>query len=87
MGIKKWEVDMSKHLIDRKEQGRILAQINGLFKRNDETSYTVSSQSGNGSYDVNATEFGWNCSCPDSMYRSVKCKHIHAVESYLISKT
>ena len=72
--------DMSKQLIERKEQGRLIAQANGLVKRNDETSYTVSSQSGNGSYDVVSTEFGWNCSCPDSTYRGIKCKHIHAVE-------
>jgi putative transposase len=71
---------MSKQLIDRKEQGGILAQMNGSVKRNGEMSYSVSSQSGNGSYDVKATEIGWNCSCPDSMYRGVKCKHIHAVE-------
>jgi hypothetical protein len=78
---------MSKQLIERKERGRLIAQANGLVKRNSETSYTVSSQSGNGTYDVNATEFGWNCSCPDSIYRGVKCKHIHAVELSLPSNT
>jgi hypothetical protein len=41
--------------IDRKEQGRILAQMNGSVKRDGEMSYAVSSQSGNGSYNVNAT--------------------------------
>jgi predicted nucleic acid-binding Zn finger protein len=72
---------MSKQLIERKERGRLLAQANGLVKRNGETSYTVCSQSGNGSYDVTfTTEFGWNCSCPDFMYRGVQCKHIHAVD-------
>jgi hypothetical protein len=69
---------MSKQLIERKERGRLIAQANGLVKRIGETSYTVSSQSGNGSYNVNCTEFGWTCSCPDSMYRGIKCKHIHA---------
>jgi putative transposase len=48
-------------------------------------SYTVSSRSGNGSYDVELTEIGWNCSCPDSMYRNVKCKHIHAVEFNIVA--
>ena len=71
---------MSKQLIDRKEQGRMIAQMNGSVKRISETSYTASSQSCNGSYNVNATEIGCNCSCPDSMYGGVKCKHIHAVE-------
>lgn len=61
---------MSKQLIDRKEQGRILA-LDGSVRCNGEMSYTVSSQSGNGSYDVSATQFGWNCSCPDSMYIGV----------------
>ena len=50
-------------------------------KRINDTSYVVSSQSGNGSsYNVNATDIGWNCSCPDHVYRGVKCKHIYAVE-------
>ena len=72
---------MSKQLIERKERGRLIAQANGLVKRKGETSYTVSSQCGNGSYDVIfTTEFGWNCSCPDFMFRGAKCKHIHAVE-------
>ena len=79
---------MSKQLIERRERGLLIAQANGLVKRNSETSYTVISQSGNGSYDVMfTTEFGWTCSCPDSMYRGVKCKHIHAVELSLPSKT
>jgi hypothetical protein len=72
--------------IDRKEQGRLIAEMDGSVKKNSETSYTVSSQSRKGSYDVNATEFGWNCSCPDSTYRGVKCKHIHAVELSIASK-
>lgn len=40
---------MSKQLIERKERGRLIAHVNGLVKSNSETSYTVSSQSGNGS--------------------------------------
>jgi SWIM zinc finger len=81
MGIKR-SIDIN---IDRKEQGRILAQMNGSVKRNGETSYTVSSQSGNGSYDVICTDFDWNCSCPDSTYRGVKCKHIHAIEFSIVA--
>ena len=78
---------MTKQLTERKERGRLIAKANDLIRRNSEMSFTVSSQSGNGSYEVNATEFGWNCSCPDSTYRGVKCKHIHAIELSLPSVT
>ena len=67
---------MGKQLIDRREQGKIIAQMNGSVKRISDTAYIVSSQSGNGSYNVNATDIGWNCSCPNHLYRGVKCKHI-----------
>jgi transposase-like protein len=78
---------MSKQLIDRKEQGRMIAEMNGSVNRISNTSYTVNSQSGNGSYNVTATEIGWNCSCPDHVYRGVKCKHVYAVEiSFAILK-
>jgi hypothetical protein len=85
--VERWESKSGKQLIDRTEQGRILAQMDGSVKRNGETSYTVNSQSGDGSYDVKVTEIGWNCSWPDSTYRGVKCKHIHAVELSLLSNT
>lgn len=48
--------------------------------RLDASTYKVNSQSGNGAYDVLSTELGWICSCPDHLYREVKCKHIWAVE-------
>jgi len=71
---------MNKQLIDRKEQGKVIAQMNGSIQRISERSYIINSQSGNGSYNISATELGWNCSCPDHIYRGIKCKHIHAVE-------
>ena len=37
---------MSKQLIDRKEQARMISELNGSAKTINETSYTVSSQSG-----------------------------------------
>jgi len=40
----------------------------------------VASQSGNGEYEVIKTERDWMCSCPDHIFRNVKCKHIWAVE-------
>jgi hypothetical protein len=55
-------------------------QINGSVKRIDDANYIVNSQSGSGSYNIHLTQLGWNCSCPDHLYRGVKCKHIFAVE-------
>ena len=78
---------MSKQLIDRKQQGYLIAQMNGSVKRLSESSYTVSSQSGNGAYEINSTDLGWKCSCADHLYRGVKCKHIYAIEiSFAIRK-
>jgi putative transposase len=78
---------MSKQLIDRQEQGRIISEMNGSVNRINDKSYRVNSQFGNGSYNVNANELGWNCSCPDHVYRGVKCKHVYAVElSFAIRK-
>ncbi|MEN2975377.1 MAG: IS6 family transposase [Candidatus Caldarchaeales archaeon] len=57
----------------------ILARGNQV-RRVSSTYYKVRSQNGNGWYDVVKTEEGWVCSCPDHVYRKVKCKHIHAVE-------
>ena len=54
--------------------------VKDAIKRLDEHTYTVRSQSGNGSYVVIATEVGWKCACPDHSYRHVKCKHVYAVE-------
>jgi transposase-like protein len=42
--------------------------------------YRVKSQSGHGVYTVVKKEGVWACSCPDHIYREVKCKHIWAVE-------
>jgi hypothetical protein len=47
----------------------------------DDGNYIVNSQSGNGSYNVQLTTLGFVCSCPDHIYRGVKCKHIHAIEA------
>src|SRR5919198_5202635 len=71
---------MQKQPNNRQQQGELIAQIKGAIKRINDVNYIVSSQSGNGSYQIHLTELGWNCSCPDHLYRGVKCKHIHAVE-------
>nr|MDO8098343.1 DDE-type integrase/transposase/recombinase [Candidatus Njordarchaeota archaeon] len=65
---------------NREIKGLQIAQVGGQIKRIDSLSYKVNSQSGNGMYDIQRTELGWKCSCPDHTYRGVKCKHIYAVE-------
>ena len=64
----------------RCERGRLICDLGNQVRRLDENTYSVKSQSGNGEYEVRATEAGWLCSCPDSTYREEKCKHIFAVE-------
>jgi transposase-like protein len=73
-------IDVGKELIDRKQQGYLIAQMKGSVNRINDTSYTVSSQSGNGTYMISSSALGWKCSCADHLYRGVKCKHIYAVE-------
>jgi len=64
----------------REERGKAIAEVHGV-KRLDSDSYRVTSQSGNGAYDVHSDEeSSWKCTCPDHFYRNVKCKHIGAVE-------
>ena len=64
----------------REMRGLQIAQLKDQIQRIDDGTYKVSSQSGNGKYDVLSTERGWTCSCPDHQFRRVCCKHIHAVE-------
>ena len=74
-------------MADRQQQGQLIAEAKGLVKRVDDKNYVVTSQSGNGSYNVQVNELGFVCSCPDHLYRGVKCKNIHAVEiSFAIRK-
>ena len=61
-------------------RGQTIAQTESNVRRLDENEYRVRSQSGSGEYTVLSTEAGWNCSCPDFVYREQKCKHIFAVE-------
>jgi putative transposase len=71
---------MTKTAINRQQLGLAIANIPGTVKRINESAYKVKSQNGNGDYEVNSTDLGWVCSCPDHKYRGVKCKHIFAVE-------
>jgi len=64
----------------REKRGKAIANIPNQIKRLDNYTYRVKSQSGNGEYEVLNAELGWMCSCPDHIYRGLKCKHIYAVE-------
>ena len=64
----------------REIKGREICETKSAILRVNAFKYEVKSQSGNGLYDVVANASGWLCSCPDFKNRSVKCKHIWAVE-------
>ena len=66
--------------IDARGQGGLEIAKPQQVRRLTDYAYKVRSQSGNGKYEVLKTELGWICSCPDHVYRGVKCKHIWAVE-------
>ncbi|MCJ7506755.1 DDE-type integrase/transposase/recombinase [Candidatus Bathyarchaeota archaeon] len=71
----------------RELRGKAIAQLEGQINRLSVAIYQVKSQSGNGPYLVRSNEKGWTCTCPDHLYREVKCKHIWACElSYAIRK-
>lgn len=70
----------------REERGRAIASLSGQVAVFENESFKVTSQSGNGTYEVLKTSIGWMCSCPDHIYRHVKCKHIYAVEFSLALK-
>jgi transposase-like protein len=60
-------------------RGQALAK-EGQVTRLDDVTYQVGSQSGHGLYTVAKRDGVWDCSCPDHIYREIKCKHIWAVE-------
>jgi len=64
----------------RELRGKAIAQLEGQVSQLGVAVYQVKSQSGNGSYLVRSSEKGWTCTCPDHLYREVKCKHIWACE-------
>ena len=68
---------------NREERGQMIAEKSNQIVRQSKRRYRVISQSGHGTYNVTRTKaiaLGWICTCPDFTYRSVKCKHIWAVE-------
>ena len=75
---------MAALVLTREERGRAIAEQSNAIERIGERFYRVTSQSGNGTYNVTRARMnrtiGWVCECPDFTYRQVKCKHIWAVE-------
>jgi transposase-like protein len=61
-------------------KAQAIVKMGDQVKRLDDQTYQVTSQSGHGFYSVVRRGRGWRCSCPDHIYREVKCKHIWAVE-------
>jgi putative transposase len=72
---------------EREQRGWEIANNFGSVKRIDAYSYSVKSQSGNGEYSINKKNDQWSCSCPDYVYRHVKCKHIFACEISVALRT
>jgi transposase-like protein len=64
----------------RELRGKEIATTSNQIERLSQLNYQVKSQSGHGLYTVAKREGVWGCSCPDHIYREVKCKHIWAVE-------
>jgi transposase-like protein/predicted RNA-binding Zn-ribbon protein involved in translation (DUF1610 family) len=64
----------------REERGKAITEKKGQIWRYSNGLYRVKSQSGNGSYQVQKTDLGWKCTCPDHINRGVECKHIIAVK-------
>jgi len=65
----------------RMERGLEIAnRETSQISRINDVVYRVLSQSGHGEYTVSVSENGWQCDCPDHVFRHVKCKHIWAVE-------
>lgn len=65
----------------REMKGKAIAEKPSQIQRMDERTYKVSSQNGDGMYDVIHQKTGsWICNCLDHYYRRLRCKHIWAVE-------
>ncbi|MGA8857770.1 MAG: SWIM zinc finger family protein, partial [Candidatus Bathyarchaeia archaeon] len=71
----------ARSLAVRQARGQEIALIEGAVQRFSETRYRVKSQSRDVWYDVFRTSIGtWRCTCPDDIYRNVKCKHQWAAQ-------
>ena len=68
---------MSKQLVNREELGK---QLQNHVQRIDDKTYCIKSLTSNKIYEIIGTQLGFVCSCPDHMFRGIKCKHIIATE-------
>ena len=64
----------------REIRGKAIAEAFGQVRRIDGHHYYVKSQHFDKEYEVTKDLEGWFCSCPDSEYRKVCCKHVFAVQ-------
>jgi hypothetical protein len=69
---------MNKNISELK--GQEMAKQVDCLKTIDDFTYRIQSQCSNNIYEINSTELGFVCSCPDHKFRGVKCKHIYCVE-------
>lgn len=67
----------------RRERGIIIANKGDQITKIHNGNYKIKSQSGNGEYDLKLDGISWRCSCPDSIIKHMKCKHIFALEYFL----
>ncbi len=76
-----WNMPFRREIDEaRVMRGQEISKSEGQISRLDDRTYQVKSQAGNGLYTVVKGSRDWRCSCPDHIYREVKCKHIWAVE-------
>ena len=73
---------MPRQLVNREEQGKLIAKTSGAISMINDSNYIVRSASCYNTYTVIATKSGWVCSCPDYARYNAKCKHVYAVEFY-----
>lgn len=64
----------------RESKGKEIAQKGNQIRRVNHFTYSVRSQTSHKNYTVTKTNSGFNCTCPDHIFRKVCCKHIHSVE-------
>jgi transposase-like protein len=69
-----------KQYLTREERAKhLLENPNTHILRINDNHYQMKSLATNRIYDIYSTESGWNCSCPDHIYRHVTCKHALAI--------
>ena len=69
-----------KEYLTREERAqKLLENPNTHILRVNDNHYQMKSLATNRIYDIYSTESGWNCSCPDHVYRHVICKHALAI--------